>query len=426
MADCCKATICSECFLQLQDCKMSNPCPFCNNAKMTARIAKSLDDDFVRQRDTEEQQFIEASIKAKFSPDKDNNPKEVLQNSSFGSNLSADLESRCRSRTLSSDFDGNGIVAMAPEERRKLEEEMSSQSQHPLVRKMTADAERERDRHELEYQQRRRERSRNTRRQLEQLMGFSNRGGLPVATGLDDREREQPMSISDRVGLFAGLSAGDTNNGRANGRQTIDDLLLLEAALLLNMREEASRRTGDNANSRASNDGGSQNRDGNDGDNNGRSRRSRLISRRRNNDRGSDRDGNPVSNRQRETESFVQALLRQREFEQRRNPFIGYPGRDDNGMSPQEALLADLSEARQLEMAIQLSLQEAQDIDDRPVGDESDDRPRSDQSEADYDGIVIGEQADHGEEEIVFDQQEEASPQTANVGASLADSQVGN
>jgi len=327
---------------------------------------------------------------------------------------------------MSSDFDGAEIIAMTPEERRKLEEEMSSQNHHPLVRQMTADAERERERHELEYQQRRRERSRNTQRQLEELMGIRNRGGPDVAAGLNHREREQPRSFAERVSLFAGVAPEESNEDQVNERPNIDDLILFEAALFLNMREEASRRNGDNANSRTNNNRDSQHGDGDDGDNNGRSRRSRLLSRRRNNDRDVDSDGTPISRRQRETQSFVQALLRQREFEQRPNPFIGYPGRDGDGMSPQESLLADLSEARQLEMAIQLSLQEAQNREDRPVDDEAEDRPVAGQGENDNDGIILDDQVDHGEEEIVFDHQGVVSPQTAIDEVSLGSNQAEN
>jgi len=489
MAECCKATICSECFLQLQDCKISNPCPFCNKEVMVVKVAKRLEEEEVQRREKEEQRFIEASIKARHGCNntasaisdaggnnitggggggsgniisENGNPKEVLQGSLFGSNLNADLEKR--SRTFSADLHphpgttgtntntgtstginttgtGNeGVIAVAPEERRKLEQEMSSHNLHPLVRQMTADAERERERHELEYMQRRRERSRNTQRHMEQLMGMgfttSARTGRtpPVA-----RERDNLASLAERVSIFAGVSpepaARIPTEMEVDDRPTIDDLLLFEAALFLSMREESSRRNGNGDASTGSGTGRNANvsngsrrssgLQGNDADassssssSSQRPRARGFLSRRRNADRDADRNDDPVTRRHREARSFVQALLRQREFEQRPNPFIGYPGRDDGGLSPRESLLADLSEARQLEMAIQLSLQEAQG----GAGDEPDhaDAAAAADVAADAavhnndndDNLIIDDQADHGVEEIIFDHQEDETVDT--------------
>ena len=449
MVECCKATICSECFLQLQDCRISNPCPFCNCEIMVVKVAKRLEEEEVQRREKEEQHFIEASIKARHCSSsggigiggsnisggdvctEHGNPKEVLQGSSFGSNLNADLEKRCR--TFSADLHqgtnkigtstntGEAVVAVTPEERRKLEEEMSSHNLHPLLQQMTAEAERERERHELEYRQRRRDRSRNTRMRMEQLMGrgFSSGGNIARRTPTVPA-RDNLASLAERVSLFAGVSAEPARvpaEIEVDGRPTIDDLLLFEAALFLSMREESSRRNGngDTTDSSRSNNGsrrssGGQGIDGGN-PNSQRARTRGFLSRRRNTvtrdaNANVNRDEDPVTRRHREARSFVQALLHQREFEQRPNPFIGYSGRDDGGLSPRESLLADLSEARQLEMAIQLSLQEAQGGggDTAEADANADDDSRNNDND---DDLVLDDQADHGEEEVVFDHQED-------------------
>lgn len=66
MLKCCRAMICTECYLQVQDpSTQSSECPFCKNCSMSVTVAKRLDVDDVAKRDNEEQQVIEAEIRAR-------------------------------------------------------------------------------------------------------------------------------------------------------------------------------------------------------------------------------------------------------------------------------------------------------------------------------------------------------------------------
>lgn len=227
MLNCCKATICTECYLQVQCPKTrSNPCPFCNQPKMSIVIAKKMDVDEMKQRDEEEQKRIEATIKARLNGEKESPSQAPTPSSSFGSNL--EQEMRSRTRSMSSDIhEEMGIVAMSPEERRALEEEMRSQSSHPLLRQMTSEAEQERERHELEHFERTRERVQSSRNQLTAVIRRLQRGeDLPVS-------------------LFTG-SLQDENNGapaHQRERSPINEMMMLETALYLSMNAQGHSST---------------------------------------------------------------------------------------------------------------------------------------------------------------------------------------
>lgn len=380
MADCCKAAICTECFLQLQVPKMTHSCPFCNGENMTVKVAKRLEEEDVRMREVEEQKVIEQSIMEKFggkenvvggggggkertslgmmatmmaktmSSGDDNDSAVAVAastvverqgSSSFGSSLEAELaESReRRSRTMSLDgrVDGETIVVMTPEERRALEEQVRSQSHHPLLRQMSLRAERERERHELEYIQRR---IMMEREQEEAEEGEEER---------NRRMRRQPMPLEEFLGLrtSSGTGGGGSDHGtrNRNGQLSMDDWVLLETAFLWSMRD------------RGMVGGGRGGR---------RSRGEVPTTRRINNNNSNRNDGRPRSQRDAETE-FLTNMIRNRDAgrqsSQRRlfdtfsspSSLHGHPmGRHayDYGLH--------LSEENQLELAIRLSLQEAQ------------------------------------------------------------------
>ena len=383
---------------------------------MTVKIAKCLDDEEIMKRDADEQKMIEASIKAKFgggevtqgtaaaTPTGANNEtqedtSEKSRATSFGKNLDADLQSRSRSRTLSS---SSGIIAMSPDERKALEEEMRSQRYHPLVRQMSLDADRERQRHESEYRETTRDRNRDTQRRIEELL---SRRATAIA---GDRERRD---FNERLSIVTGIHDSDDEESEVNER--LDDLFMIEAALYLSIRDGSSRinsnrNRGSRSSSRSGSETGNNTNNSGDGRNRDRSHRgSRLLRRenyssgRSNRSRDRDRSRNAI-----DPENIVQALLRERGVEERpNNPIIGE--RDfDEYPSPRDALLMEMSEANQLEMAIQLSLEEAH----QRGGEDGQDTSNVSDQDAEEDA----EEVDHGEEEIVFEHTDEADNPSEN------------
>ena len=66
MIKCCKAMICTECYLQAQDPdNQDSPCPFCKNDQMSLVVARPLSYDEADRRAIEEQKVLEATIQAK-------------------------------------------------------------------------------------------------------------------------------------------------------------------------------------------------------------------------------------------------------------------------------------------------------------------------------------------------------------------------
>eukprot|EP00558_Chaetoceros_sp_UNC1202_P001122 CAMPEP_0197261100 /NCGR_PEP_ID=MMETSP1429-20130617/84372_1 /TAXON_ID=49237 /ORGANISM="Chaetoceros sp., Strain UNC1202" /LENGTH=516 /DNA_ID=CAMNT_0042725357 /DNA_START=467 /DNA_END=2017 /DNA_ORIENTATION=+ len=372
---------------------------------MNVTVAKHLEEEEVRRRDEEEQKVIEATIKARvrsMSLSDSNvgsrgeeapsgNHSDVVpsatsdttattqQSPSFGSNLDHHLLSR--SRTVSVDLQNDTIIAMSPEERRRLEEEMRSQNHHPLLREMNRNAEEESQRHVLEHHTMRRERRRSSRGQVDDPTRPSSRGIRM------NRDRDYALH------MFTGVGGGDYDANSEDGvdgrvyeegpdgeRPSLDDLFMMEAAMYLSMRDDSTR---------------SQRR-------RRRNRRATRLFRRNHSDRNASNDGNDNgdnSNGQdattndngngdnlfegldRRSESILRTLVRQRERDTR-HPFIEFaPSRrrtlddtlygfthddddeeeEDNGFAGNpEDYLHQISEASQIERAIQLSLQEAQ------------------------------------------------------------------
>eukprot|EP01082_Thalassiosira_pseudonana_P011075 g10196.t1 g10196 contig4:1409182-1410257(+) len=61
---CCRATICTECYLQIKPQKDKHTtCPFCNNPKMIILVQKGMDEGDIAKREEEEQRVIEATIR---------------------------------------------------------------------------------------------------------------------------------------------------------------------------------------------------------------------------------------------------------------------------------------------------------------------------------------------------------------------------
>jgi len=160
---CCKAFICTECFLQLNPPprrKHEHPsrhrsragqascdCPFCNSPKLVVQVSAN-DMNVLKnaEREEEEQKIIEAKIRADLEErsaslqSKENAAESSnAASSAFGESLVK--HSSTRKLTGDGSFEDGEIYVASVEERATLEEEMKQQHLHPLVRQMQQEAE---------------------------------------------------------------------------------------------------------------------------------------------------------------------------------------------------------------------------------------------------------------------------------------------
>lgn len=313
---CCKAMICTECYLQVQ-CPVTrgNPCPFCNKPKMTIMIANNLVDEEVIRKEEEEQRMIEAAIRAKLQGENGGLSLSSTPTSSFGSNL--EQEMRARTRSMSSEVhDEMGIIAISPDDRRALEEEMMSQTSHPLLQQMAIDAEQERERHEMQHFERTLERMRTSRQHLDTLMR---------------RLRLSRGSGSSPMAGFSDLESVELSSNFRE-RSNLEELMMLEAALYLTING------------------------------NGHTRGRGGIGHTLFHGMHGDENENPQMNR---NSVQVQEVSSTDDNSSGRNS-------PDLNLSIANMLLHEISEQRQLELAIQLSLQEAdeRELRERQINDD--------------------------------------------------------
>lgn len=248
---CCQANICTECYLQVRDPKEpSTACPFCNQ-KLSVNVAKPLSTEDIEERKKEEQQLIEAKIRASSNNnnvdrnDDNTNQKEPPpslkllsqppNNPEFGASLEqnervAMMRKRSTSGSSGDNFGSETsapLVAMTPEERRALEAEMKAQHQHPLARRMDQEEEERRFQNQQQYMQSSQYRSRMA--QQERLRQMQARRLLMHANAGSGR---RPRDWNRIVQAFENSSAG-------NAVHSLDDLVVLEAAIMLsNMEQE--------------------------------------------------------------------------------------------------------------------------------------------------------------------------------------------
>jgi len=297
---CCQAHICTECYLQVRPQKEKNAtCPFCNNAKLVVSVARKMDAEDVQKREEEEQRAIEATIRARSGPSeslpateaidiknnyhsedgaKNDNSDAVAASShstpppsspgGFGSFLEQDdvvRRMRARSESLSSET-GSGLggslngaagseeqmirqLSLSSEDRQRLENQMKAQHTHPLARRIEAEAEERRLNNEIEYHLANYDRAREAR--------------LSAAAAGLGRFRSSGGSSSGRSGRpYGSIGGGMMMDGQrrdwnqivdafergGNGVvQSLDDLVVLEAALILSMEQENQRRAADSS-----------------------------------------------------------------------------------------------------------------------------------------------------------------------------------
>lgn len=243
---CCNANLCTECYFQVRPQKEKHPtCPFCNNQKLSISIAKKLSADQILEREKDEKQIEDARKKARDGSPEEN---ETISNNSssdgFGSSLEQDSRVallRARSESFASSEENNKpdennliqSLAMSPEERRRLEEEMRAQLSHPLTMQMEAEANERRMENDRAYYQTqsgslrelRAQRAAELFRTHSARVSSSRRRGGPGG-----RDWNQIVGAFERGG-----------NGEI---QSLDDLVVLEAAILLSMEEDARRSRG--------------------------------------------------------------------------------------------------------------------------------------------------------------------------------------
>mmetsp|Transcript_9631 Transcript_9631/g.16031 ORF Transcript_9631/g.16031 Transcript_9631/m.16031 type:complete len:443 (-) Transcript_9631:86-1414(-) len=233
---------------------------------MYVAIAKRLDAGEIQERETKEQGVIEASIRAR-AQGVDVPPIDSSATANgFGSSLDQnDTVRRARSRTMSSGGEGDvprtagGVVGMnggnddvhllrqlslSSHDRQTLEQEMRAQHTHPLALQMEAEAQERRQNNELEYYRNNPQRSRDAALVRARMMGTPNGA----------------MNGSLRTRFTRTNSSGGRSSRRWNGEfgsadaNSLDDMVVLEAALMLSMEEEA-RSQGPNGGGRAANSG---------------------------------------------------------------------------------------------------------------------------------------------------------------------------
>lgn len=260
---CCQANICTECYLQVRpqksgtknkSGKSNHNCPFCNASKLHVTVAGKLDASDVEKRFQEEQALEAAKIRARSGSSTPPPFSEQPQGSSsvpstptsgFGSSLAMNERvamMRMRSSSLSENTDSAKSpvqeitsLAMTPEERRSLEQEMRAQHHHPLTMRLEAEESERRMRNQMEYYRRSHERNGATASSSSSRM-YAGRPPQQFGT----------RSLRTQGGAREGRDWNrivDAFERRGSGNvQSLDDLVVLEAAIMLSMEEEARRR----------------------------------------------------------------------------------------------------------------------------------------------------------------------------------------
>jgi len=273
ISKCCNATVCTECYLQIKPQKDKHTtCPFCNNPKMVITVQRAMNEDDILKRDEEEQLVIEAAIRNRAA--QKNGESSGLTNASNnaleggGTGFGSSLENYNRSRTLSnasssnmsaaSSEPGSPIndtntllsIAMTPEDRRALEDEMRAQLSHETHRRMRSEEEEASTRRAQEWYGS--EAGTRARMRDDRLAELSEL--LARMSGRDDEsdgEEGTAIETGRDSATLGSLIRAMERNGR--GGPTMEDLMRLEAAFLLGMDGDMRRQR--NARNRSDNDG---------------------------------------------------------------------------------------------------------------------------------------------------------------------------
>jgi hypothetical protein len=231
---CCQASLCTECYLQVRAPKEKVVCPFCNASHLAVSLAQTLSREAIREREAEEQRAIEASIRSRgggSSHHHNNNNNNNSSNShskadaaeeqapdgggGFGAAMEQDATvalMRQRSNSLSEAAENLSSVAMTVTERQALEDRLRTQQNSPLIQRMQQE--------ELERA------FRNERDFMEQNAGRVQRRHLTGTGG------SRPPRLRDFNRMMAAFEEG-------GGIQSLDDLIMLEAAMRMTLNPDA-------------------------------------------------------------------------------------------------------------------------------------------------------------------------------------------
>ncbi|KAL7505332.1 hypothetical protein ACHAXN_002822 [Cyclotella atomus] len=252
---CCEATICTECYLQIKTPKEKNTtCPFCNCPKMMVVVQKAMDEDAIAKREEEEQRVIESIIRNRVAQVNGEMPLHTVPTSpsseSDGSNeFGSSLEQYNRSRTFSNsssgaiseassssschtpiksrsaeinDNDALLSLAMSPDARYQLEQEMAAQLSHETHQRMEMEAEEARVRHAEEWS-----------RTDSGMRSRMREARIAELTALLERmsQNNNTESGEELGGLFSALDYGGRGGGNNRG-SALENIMRLEAAFL--------------------------------------------------------------------------------------------------------------------------------------------------------------------------------------------------
>jgi len=218
---CCRAHICTECYLQVQPQKEKGKgCPFCNNEKFDVRMTRTVEGSVEEQTDCNEKEC------AKCPPEDVSQVKaKVVNETAFGSSLERHVRLRSDSIASENSSETSAVQLMSAEERGALEEEMKQQHNHPLAKKMMSEAEERRNQNDLQY------RRSNGRMRSTRAAALLHRNLVHGRRGRGPRRERDWNQIAEAFESDVGSEG-----------QSLEDLVFIEAAILLSMEEEAQRR----------------------------------------------------------------------------------------------------------------------------------------------------------------------------------------
>mmetsp|Transcript_39534 Transcript_39534/g.47524 ORF Transcript_39534/g.47524 Transcript_39534/m.47524 type:complete len:621 (-) Transcript_39534:135-1997(-) len=300
MTKCCSAGICSECYLQIQSpggkSSMNKSissqeeeglCPFCNKGPLEVCLKQK---ELSEKEDKGEQRSIENKIKVQAkeemnelklianttnshstttstsdsneNSENNNDSPLILKNSNFGKSLerqkssrrerllsmdssTSDTASEGISSTFSSDSTDSGglpvnnVLLASVEERKTLEQDINAQHMHPIALQMAEEAEQRRTANTIAHASSR-VRLMQQRTNSERLLGrrmvpFSDAGSR-LRRSFGGRQMMREWSSL--------TNAFDTDNDVGN-MNSMDDMVVIEAAILLSMEEAARRAAGE-------------------------------------------------------------------------------------------------------------------------------------------------------------------------------------
>mmetsp|Transcript_5198 Transcript_5198/g.9535 ORF Transcript_5198/g.9535 Transcript_5198/m.9535 type:complete len:545 (+) Transcript_5198:71-1705(+) len=368
VTQCCQADICTECYLQVRPQKEKSPtCPFCNSPRLTIQVAKTMDAAAVQERQSNEQQVLEAKMRAR---DEDNC-------TGFGSSMEQNTAvrlMRARSESMSSSTGGEtdvASVAMTPEDRHVLEEEIRAQHTHPLARRVEQEAEERRIENERNF--------------------YRSSRGLRIARMaasdsrlLGNRRASNSRNWNEIVNAFESHGNGEVNS--------LDDLVVLEAAIMLSMAEEDRRREGGTTSS----------------DNNDETDETNF------NAVEHARQGFPLVQSMLTDSNRPSALARRPSASRRARSLRHLQHRDAGDLS--NILLRGISEAEQIEMAIAMSLQQSQQS-EQPDNSNDEQAQQENQQETPGQGDAASESGQSLQvEDTVAEQGDERAPESNSSG----------